>query len=42
MNNYDIYKAWDDLDGKLESLSSLVPLVYLAFDNNYVRIYIQN
>lgn len=42
MNNYDIYKAWEDLDNKLESLSSLVPLVYLAFDNSNVRIYIQN
>ena len=42
MNNYDVYKAWEDLDSKLEALSSLVPLVCLAFDNNYVRIYIQN
>lgn len=42
MNNYDVYKTWEDLDSKLESLSSLVPLVCLAFDNNYVRIYIQN
>ena len=42
MNNYDIYKAWEKLENKIESLSSIVPLVYLAFDNSNVRLYIQN
>lgn len=42
MNNYDIYKAWEELDNKIESLSSMAPLVYLAFDSENVRLYIQN
>lgn len=42
MNNYDIYKAWEELENKIESLSSMTPLVYLAFDNSIVRLYIQN
>lgn len=42
MNNYDIYKAWEELENKIESLSSIAPLVYLAFDNSNVRLYIQN
>ena len=42
MNNYDIYKAWEELENKIDSLSSIAPLVYLAFDNNNVRLYIQN
>lgn len=42
MNNYDIYKAWEELENKIASLSSMVPLVYLAFDSENVRLYIQN
>ena len=42
MNNYDIYKAWEELENKIESLSSMAPLVYLAFDSENVRLYIQN
>ena len=42
VNNYDIYKSWEELDDKIESLSSFAPLVYLAFDSDNVRLYIQN
>ena len=42
MINNDIYNAWEELDKKIESLSSMVPLVYLAFDSSNVRLYIQN
>lgn len=42
MNNYDIYKAWIELEHKVESLSTKVPLIYLAFDSDNVRLYIQN
>ena len=42
MNNYDVYRAWEEIDNKIESISSIVPLVYLAFDSNDVRLYIQN